>query len=234
MGYDWLGSMDLDQWKLIKEFTQNSVKEIGIESNTVAGGLVVHSDSGYIKHLKAEKVKANVVLVELDKAVANFNNFVGDVPFQSEEEVAKQALSLNKNDTNSSVVMYDMKDFQKQQLKRKKENLEYRIKKMLDLDDALGVKVIISSLIADIVEENIKDINRMFNDPTYRDSLRKGVAARTTQGYSFSQPVNVEVKDANSSRAKPVLDTKTTNLAGNTSLKSGALQSSVTTIGDGQ
>ena len=129
MGYDFLGTINQDQWAKLKAFTQTHSAEMGI-------------DGLYLKHIAAELKKIQKTQADIKRSSLTFNSFIGDVPFDKELTV-KDGTNYRYNlaDGDTGYLVNILKETMKPVLKRKKDNIEYRYKKFLDLEEQYGIKL---------------------------------------------------------------------------------------------
>lgn len=143
MGYDYLGTMSRSQWNKMKSFLLSALEIIEQKYDPDDNTLTI-DDAIFIRRLKSELVQANREFVLLEQCAARFNNFRGDVPFQKEEVVGDIRTSrsrFNLDDGDTAYNVQKMKDPIRLMFKRKKDNLEYRLKKVYDLIDQLELRV---------------------------------------------------------------------------------------------
>ena len=162
MGYDFLGTMGLNQWNKLKAFTDAHIEELAGE------------DSAYVKHLFAEIIKSERLLVDLQIANVNFANFEGDVAFRQEMEKPVGGPVFNYGDSDTSVYVSDIKDLLKPLFKRKKDNLEYRIKKARDMVEQLSIRASLWMQGLELADARINRINNHFKDGLHKHNLTQG------------------------------------------------------------
>lgn len=200
MGYDFLGTMGRDQWLRLKAFTETSVIDILGPEPTDGSE---RPTSKYLLNLQAEIKKAELGLVELDKAVSNFNNFKGDAAFVKEKEPPKPSLRFELADADTAQIVSYLKQFQFPQIKRKKDNLEYRVKKYLDLLDQLERRLLVLATIDERVTGWLDIVERHFSSAFHRHNLKRGETLNS-QGYIEHTTPSVVVE--NQPEAEPYLD----------------------------
>lgn len=130
MGYDFLGTMGASQWNRLSSFTSTHIVEM-------------EPTSIYTKHLAAEVKKAQKTQADLKKASDdNFAGFLGDYAFEK-DRIPRDTIQYryNLSDGDTAVLVQTVKTILKPILKRKKDNLEYRYKKFLDLEEQIGLRL---------------------------------------------------------------------------------------------
>lgn len=166
MAFDFLGTFSRVQYNDFFGFTNASRALISEGRDSTSGPINLDSSgrSPYIKHLQAEQTRANLQLAELEKANTCFANFSGDYPFQKDQLDYKQRVTYALSDSDTSVLIYDLKDFQRRIIKRKKENIEYRIKKMRDYEDQVEKQLITySGLIEEVTRLDARVTNQFID-----------------------------------------------------------------------
>lgn len=129
MGYDFLGTFGLSQWNKMVDFSTTHLTELAPSST-------------YTRHLAAEAKRAQRTQADLKKASENFAGFLGDYAFQKDFIPRdNQQYRYALDDADTAVLVQAVKNVMKPILKRKKDNLEYRYKKFVDLEEQIGLKL---------------------------------------------------------------------------------------------
>lgn len=138
MGFDFLGTLNRSQFDVLSGFIF-SIQQLVLEKHSPEDEFSI-----YVKHLQAELSKANLIYMQLEHAVQDFSGFMGD------DQILKGRIDTSgvnmrvKNRLDDGDTAYNvdrLKNPVRQIIKRKKDNLEYRIKKYYDLIDQLELKV---------------------------------------------------------------------------------------------
>ena len=200
MAYDFLGTMGRSQWLLLRAFAENTVLDVLGPTPEDGSDREV---TGLMLNLQASICKVEKGLAELDKASLNFNGYQGDQPFLKEQEPTKPRLRHKLSDADTSQVMVYLKRFQIPQLKRKKENIEYRVKRYLDVLDQLERRLVLLSEIDTRVEKWLSTVETHFNSPLHTHHLKRGEILND-QGYIDHTRVSLVVE--NKPEAQEYLD----------------------------
>ena len=186
MGYDFLGTMNLNQWAKIRDFTNNSLKEMAAD---------VATTTAYERHLQAEQIKAARTLEQLEVAATVFNNFMGDFPLDKEVQPKFPSYRMNYDDGMAGVFVSKIKDFQLAALKRQKDNIEYRIKKYWDLEDQYSNRLTTLNVLSDNAAKWMSSIEQMFSNPLYRHNLTQVMDSPTEYTNHIESSTAVIYKD---------------------------------------
>lgn len=182
MGYDFLGTMGLTQWNKLKDFSVYHVTEHAGE------------DTKYVRHLVAEIIRAERLLKDLETASGNFNNFVGDVAYNPNLSKPVSGLVFNLSDSDTAVLVNDMKMLMKPILKRKKDNIEYRVKKARDLIEQLSQKAYLWIQGQEVIADLVSTVNIHFTDDAHKHNLSKG-EMMDAQGHIKHNVVSLVAED---------------------------------------
>lgn len=169
MAYDFLGTMTLGQWMKLKSFCDYHIQQIGLTSES-------EQASPYVKHLIAEIAKANKTLQDLENVSQNyFANYSGDFSYKEELDQPESKIRYNLSDSDTSVLVSDIKKVNLPFIKRKKENIEYRIKKFRDLVDQLQIKLSHILTITDKYAGWVTAIETQFVDGLHTTNLDRSM-----------------------------------------------------------
>lgn len=196
MGYDFLGTMNLTQWSKIKGFTENTVAEVCPNLEPLEGGGTGLVDTPYSRHLKAERAKFIKTQAQIDECTQTFNGFKGDYDFLKEEEPTNANIRMNYDDAAAGTLVARMKEFQLPQLKRHKDNLEYRFKKFIDLEDQYDNRIARNASFESELKTYTESVNAMFSNPQYQHNLKR--VEGTTNLYTNHETSYSEVTYRNS------------------------------------
>jgi len=144
MGYDYLGTMSRAQWDRMREFLLCAGEIISQHSTKTPESEKNPSNTIFIKRLRSDLAQAKQEFLLLEKCAVKFNGFKGDTPLKKELTILDPKNFPNKfilDDDDTAYHMQSVKDPLRQMFKRKKDNLEYRIKKTFDLIDQLELKI---------------------------------------------------------------------------------------------
>lgn len=170
MGYDILGTFSREQWNTLRNFFRATLQTFEEKYRET------DERSIYLKHLLAEIAKAQIEFDHLERALANFSDFKGDFPVKKELQVsAPKSLPVRfrLSDIDTAYTVSLMKSPIRQVIKRQKDNLEYRFKKIFDLIDQLENKFNIHSNYREIFEANVGIIEVQFTDGFHTHNLRE-------------------------------------------------------------
>lgn len=191
MGYDFLGTFSFKQWEKLVSFSLNHLSEMSPTGD-------------YARHLAAEVKRAQRTQSDLKKASGNFAEFLGDYTFNKElipRDNPQYRYSLDDADT--AVLVQLLKNKMKPILKRKKDNLEYRYKKFIDLEEQLGLKLndIIGNEsqlpLEDTLLDVINSIERHFVDGKHTHNLAVDGEKTDTQGMIIHSTTTLRVEEEN-------------------------------------
>lgn len=134
MGYDFLGTFTPSQWREMNNFLQTTIDtfEERFDPNDEM--------TIYLKHLLAEVSKARIEFELIERALTNYANFRGDVEIQKDVYRAPPRMRFKLSDGDTAYHMSMMKNTLRQVFKRKKDNLEYRYKRIFDLVEQMEDK----------------------------------------------------------------------------------------------
>lgn len=174
MGYDYLGTLNRDRWNKLYAFllSANDFIESGSDQ-----------ESSFIKHIKAEIAKSTHELKLLEIANVNFYEFSGDQILKKDIHEVKNIYRLKLGDGDTAEEVSQVKTPLRMMFKRKKDNMEYRIKKAYDLIDQLEIKLSYYSQYEDLVYELREIIETHFSDGLHFHNTSEDDGLYTEDGY---------------------------------------------------
>ncbi len=203
MGYDFLGTMHREQWDKLTAFIKN-VQNLALEKHKDTDDFSI-----YVKHLQADYIRANITYNQLVRAAEDFSGFMGDNDLTQDRIATEGTQMRTKFRLADSDVAYSVDQLKRpirQILKRKKDNLEYRIKKYYDLIYQLIDKIVYFQDYLATTNIFIADVNTYFDDQFHKHSLSE---EQQSNQYGLIEHFNTESRVITDSSATYATDQET-------------------------